>query len=119
MGEEMLIDEGLDLRAETFGRKTVSRGGDGGAGKLQFFEFRDGGSERRGGLRGKKKAVLTWLDDVTAATFSVGDDWAASSKGFDGGDTERLKARKEISAGGLEIWNEFATGEPREEGDEA
>ncbi len=114
----MLIYERFYLRTKTFGRKTVSRGGDGGAGKLQFFEFCDGGGERRGCLIGEKEAILPWLDDVTAATFSVGDDWAASSKGFDGGDTERLKARKEISASGLEIWNEFATGEPRKEGDE-
>ena len=47
----------------------------------------------------EKDAVFPFLDVVEGAAFFVGDNRAASGKGFDWGDAERFHAWEKIAPG--------------------
>lgn len=81
----------------------------------ESLEFFDSLSERGRDLCIKEEAVDFRNDDVAAATFGVGDNWAASSESLDSGDAERLEAGKEVGFRILEVLGELIGSSPGEE----
>ena len=104
--------------AEMVRGKVGSGGGNGARIETVAGEITEGTSEGGGGLLREKQAVLPWLDEIAAATLSVGDDRAAGSEGFYGGDAEGFKAGKDKSGGGMEVLGEDVGGDPGDKGDE-
>lgn len=91
---------------------------DGSAIEGGFLKLAEGGGKRIGGLFGKSEAVLPWFDEVGAATVSKGDNWAAGSESFDGGDAERFKTGEKVDLSALEILGQLVRFGPGEEFDQ-
>lgn len=92
--------------------------GDLGTIEVQSLEPRNGFGKRSGSLLGKEETILAILDKVTATTVLIGDDRATSGESFNGSNTKRFKAGKEIGFGVLKIDSELITLSPREKLDE-